>query len=562
VDPVHRHDATDRAIAVLERRIAELETDPEQSVEILNRARFDLLAAYRERTRMSDAVALYERLRREGVTVPDYARLSAASAYLYLEHPETARDIYQSVLDENPRNAEVRFEARLGLFYVWVDLERFDKAYETIDALDREQPRFRRFIDTGANVENDAKVVTVVAAALARSWAGQLADAWDRLSRLAAGAPGSSGIQTERAGVARARGWPRRSIDIVEPWRQERPTDLDVRLGYAASLLALRRYPEAGAEIKSLYGVYPENKGVQDLKREWDIHAMWEWVTEVKPTYGSEPTAQNPGFDVASRLWSPPLGDYWRVTVGYRLVTENLEEGRETFHRTAAGLEYRGPDLRAFGEVTYNVSTEDRVGGRAEIEWAPTDQLTLSAMGEIFSQDTPLKALKNGVTANAVEAGIGYRFHESSELAFTWRRMDFSDDNVRNEFIPHFAQRVLDKPRLTVTAIVEPYYSTNSRTDVPYFSPEWVFSPTVALAVEHTAWRRYRWSLVQALTATAGGTWQSGFDPEPNGSLAYEHRWQFGPRCELSYGVSIGSAVYDGDRQLQFAGFTRLSVRF
>src|SRR5262245_50229071 len=260
-DPVHRYDETDRAILILERRVAELEArgDP-ASATVLQRARFDLLVAYRDRSRMRDAVAVYERLRQDGVTVPAYSRLSAASAYLYLENPETARDLYRSVLDENPRDEEILFEARLGLFYSWVELGRSDRAHEVIEALDRDEPTFRGYLGGGATSENDSKAQTAVAAALARYYGGQLAEAWDRLSPLAAKAPASSSIQVDLAAVARARGWPRRSLALIEPWVRARPDDVAIQLGRATTLFALRRYAEARPEIDRLYAAYPENK--------------------------------------------------------------------------------------------------------------------------------------------------------------------------------------------------------------------------------------------------------------------------------------------------------------
>ena len=63
-----------------------------------------------------------------------------------------------------------------------------------------------------------------------------------------------------------------------------------------------------------------------------------------------------------------------------------------------------------FAELTYNESTEDGFGGRVEIEWTPTDHLRLSAAGEIFSKETPMRALKNGVTADEVELGPATSF--------------------------------------------------------------------------------------------------------------------------------------------------------
>jgi biofilm PGA synthesis protein PgaA len=419
-----------------------------------------------------------------------------------------------------------------------------------------------RFLDTGATVENELRGSATVAAALARYYGGQLAEAWDRLSPLAAAAPAASWLQADLASVARARGWPRRSLALIAPWLRSAPNDAGLQLGHAAILLDLRRYPEAGAAIDRLSAAFPENKSVQDLKKDWDVHRMWEWITRVEPSYGAEPTAPGVGIAVTTRLWSPPVWDYWRTTGAYRYVTEDLPEGRETWHRAAAGLEYRGPSLRAFAELTYNESTEDGLGGRAEVEWTPTDHVSLSAAGEIFSRETPIRALKNGTTADAVELGAGYRFHESRGLALTWRLMDFSDGNVRNELFPRFSQRVFDRPLFTLTGIVDLYYSTNSRTDVAYFSPEWGFTPTVALVAEHVAWRRYRQSFVHALTGTAGGAFQAGFDGEPIGSIAYEHRWQFGRQVALSYGILFASRVFDGDREDEVSGFLQFNVRF
>jgi biofilm PGA synthesis protein PgaA len=561
-DPRRRFDETDRAIAVLEGQIARITAETPLDVGALQRARLDLLVAYRDRSRMTDAVSVYEALQKEGITVPAYSRLSAAAAYLYLEQPQIARDLYQSVVDEQPRYTELRLEAHLGLFYSLIEMERYRDAFTVIDALDKEQALYVGYLDSRETVPNESKLTTSVTAALARFYGGQLAEAWDRLSPMASRAPAASWLQSDTATVARARGWPRRSLEMVTPWLSVSPEDPELRLNYASSLFALRRYPEAGKEIASLYDLYPESKAVQNLQQEWDVHRMWEWITRVEPSYGAEPNAENLGLVAWSRIWTPPLADYWRLTAQYRYASQDFEEGRETYHRTSAGIEYRGPSLRAFGEVTYNESTEDRAGGRLEIGWTPTDELSLSATGEIFSQETPLRALVNGVTANAVELGARYAFHESTSLGLTWRLMDFDDGNTRNEFFPRVSQRVIDWPLFTVTAIAELYASTNSKTDVAYFSPERIFTPTISLLAEHVTWRRYRRSFVQALTLTVGGTWQTGFDGAPIGAVAYEHRWVFGPQWELTYGVLFASRVFDGDREQEIDGFVQLNMRF
>ena len=396
VDPARRFDATDRGIAAMERRVAELEARPDWGE---RRPPAGPVRSPRRLSRPVPDAGRGGRVRAPasgGRHVPAYARLSAASAYLYLEDPASARDLYQSVVDEDPKERETRLEAHLGLFYAWVELERYDRAYAVIDTLEREQPPFRAVTSTRrrpSRTSQGRRRRGGRARPLLRRPAGRgLGPAVAAGGGGAGGelAPGGPRQRGPSAGLAAP------VADLIEPWLQSAPNDVDLQLGQAGTLLALRRYPEAGAAIDRLYAAFPESKSVQDLKKDWDVHRMWEWVTRVEPSYGAEPTAPGVGIAVTTRLWSPPLWDYWHATGAYRYVTEDLPEGRETWHRAAAGLEYRGPSLRAFAELTYNESTEDGLGGRAEIEWTPTDQVSLSATGEIFSRDTPIRALKNG----------------------------------------------------------------------------------------------------------------------------------------------------------------------
>ena len=73
----------------------------------------------RERYRMRDAVALYEAMAARPEPAPDYVKLAAASAYLYLEQPETARDLYRAARAADPAN----LESHIGLYYALADSE-------------------------------------------------------------------------------------------------------------------------------------------------------------------------------------------------------------------------------------------------------------------------------------------------------------------------------------------------------------------------------------------------------------------------------------------------------
>src|SRR3546814_16863762 len=81
----------------------------------MRRARLDRILAYHARFRMRDAVAEYESLRAQGVTVPPYVLAGVASAYLYLRQPAIARDLSREVIAAGDTDLTQR--AEIGLFY-------------------------------------------------------------------------------------------------------------------------------------------------------------------------------------------------------------------------------------------------------------------------------------------------------------------------------------------------------------------------------------------------------------------------------------------------------------
>ena len=267
-------------------------------------------------------------------------------------------------------------------------------------------------------------------------------------------------------------------------------------------------------------------------------------------------------MQATTRLTSRLLGGHWRLTVGQQYTWAEVPEGTVSLNRASFGVTYEGPDFRGLAEVVDLAGTQNRVGGRVTGDWTPDDQWGVHLSGQLAAAETPLRAIKTGVIGNSGEGGVRYRFHESREIGLDWRVTSFSDDNLRQEGFFHLSQRLVDVPRFALTAILELYGSTNSRTDVAYFSPGWIVTPDVAVEAEHLAWRRYRTSLTQALVLTVGATFQQGFDGAPIVVGRYEHRWHWNPRFELTYGVEAGSRVFDGGRQQDYSTYVQFRGKF
>ena len=67
-----------------------------------------------------------------------------------------------------------------------------------------------------------------------------------------------------------------------------------------------------------------------------------------------------------------------------------------------------------------------RPGGVATVDWLVTDQMRLAFAGELYSWDTPLRALLFGITADEYSAKATYRWHESRSLAASFAYLPFT----------------------------------------------------------------------------------------------------------------------------------------
>jgi biofilm PGA synthesis protein PgaA len=198
----------------------------------------------------------------------------------------------------------------------------------------------------------------------------------------------------------------------------------------------------------------------------------------------------------------------------------------------------------------------NKAGGGATLDWWVTDQIQLSASGELFTIDTPLRALLFGITANEYAAKATYRWHESRSVAATFAYLPFTDGNQRVTGGLTYKERLINIPGFDLTGRAEAYGSSNTLGGLtPYYNPSQDLSLTGGLLAEHVLWRRYDNSLVQALAVDAGLYAEQGFTSNWIGTLNYEHRWRFDPLTEFRYGVMIMRRVYDGSVE-NTLGFT------
>ena len=541
-DPAHRFDGTDAALGRLDQLLAGLLPPPTEAA-LRRQLRLDRMVALRDRVRMQEVVAEGEALIADG-PLPQYAEEAYADALLYLQRPEDARAAYERVLAQSPKD----ILARYGKFYASVEMEDFTTAYATIDDLVGDEPTWRGYKDDPTRYDNPDRAYAEVTAAQARYYGNQLAEAWERITKFSDAAPANANGRYAVYQIANARGWPRRAEEEAQIAASLAPDNVGTRMALIEVAMANYRFAEAKRMMGELLALYPEDQAVRRLARELDARQRWLLELEARPSNsdGGGANASGQALILQGRLTTPPIADNWRLFATADYANAHPPEGFAERTRVGAGVEWRIPYLTATVFPTQSWGTLPRPGGVATVDWMVTDQVRLAFSGELYSWDTPLRALLFGITADEYAAKATYRWHESRSLSGSFAYLPFTDGNQRFTGEVTFKERLINLPGFDLTGLAEAYASSNNQPNAPYYNPTRDLALTGGLLAEHLLWRRYDNSLVQALTVDAGLYSEYGFSDNWIGTVNYEHRWRFDPLTEFHYGVMLTRRVYDG----------------
>ncbi len=556
--PAERFVDTDMALAGLDETLAGLRSNVPPESEFLLRSRFDRMVALRDRVQMEEVLAEYRDLQSAGIAVPDYVLHAVADAALYERLPAQARRFYEEILERDAEN----HEARLGLFFALVETERHRAALALVEEMVAAEPVW---LHPGGAVQRSPNwrlLETETFAALGHFYADDLAEAERRFTALASAAPDNANLLREQATVYLARGWPRRALEVLERGLARHPEHRGLRMGLAETCLTLRYFDRAGETITALVAEFPEDRQVQRLDTLWRVHQMRELRVDTGLANSSGPTEGDRKWDLAARIYSAPFAENYRLFTGFSHDWGKFPEGSGTWQRYSAGVEYAGPALFANLEATLNDGRSRQPGLSLSGIWQLDDHWSVPFSGELYSGDTPQRAVRNGIRANAVSLGIGYRFHEGRSLQLSGQVMDFSDGNFRTRLSFSGEQRLLTLPRHKLTGFGDLGTSHNNRRSAPYFNPD--ADLTLLGGVEHLwrLYRRYDRSFHQRLRLSGGRYLQKGYAGGTLLSLEYAHLWEAAYRFNLSYGVGRYRRVYDGDPEWTNALFLSLNWRF
>ncbi len=525
---------------------------------LINHLRFDRISALRNRSKMRQILVEYQQLLKDKVDIPCYVLIPIGDAYLYLEQPEKSRDIYLETLKKCPNN----FNARMSLFYAYIETEEWGKAFKTIDGLNAEQVEWRHSKSRKKVGENPRKLQTEMTATMARAYADRPDLAQERLEEMLNIAPANTNIRQALGTIYLWRGWPRKALEEYDITLAHEPEFIDAWISRTNALFDLARYPEVDKQIQSLAKRYPENKGVQKLQRDWDLYNRHALKIETSFTPGGTTQFGEDEWTVNTWLYSAPLKYRYKPFIHTFYNSSSFPEGSDTFKRIGTGIEYTGTEFRLGGELSQSLIGKSDKGINLWGTWLLNDYWQLGSRFESFSTNVGLRAYFQGVTAKLYQLSAQYKAHESRNVSLSLEGMNFTDGNRRISVSGSLFQRLISQPLYKLDSSLSLSTSRNTSNDVFYFSPLKDFRLSLSLNNDWIVYRRYEREFSHNLGLSISDYWQQDFGSGYTGSINYQHNWKYSNAFEISYGVSYTRAIYDGVPENAFGFSASLNWRF
>ncbi len=556
-----------------------------------NRAYFDLLVAYRDCKKMSDAIHLYKKLQQHHIKLPAYAKIAVADAFLYEEQPDQARDLYLEVLKDIPKS----YNAQQSLVYAYLENEQLELANELAKQMAQKQPAKLWFKKPGhKNIlysrGNPKKTETELAAAVMEAFSDRLDIALKKINFLYKNASFNIDIRNARANIYYYRGWPRQAYQQLIAALNLDPEHIGLRSSLSQVLHELREYQKEEQNTQALYQKYYKNKGVQRQKRLWTIHNQRELKiftqAELSNTDSNIASPVNGSEQVSldSYLYSQPLHYNFRLFSHFNWQTGIFNAGnsrdltRGYFRRYGLGLEYAVPNSILTGEIHYDNSTLETVGFKGTLDYQFNDYWSSGFTFDSRSNAIGLRALSTGasngqiiqgVTAAAYTAYVTYRMHESRQFTLSQQFYDYSDNNKNYAINFNYFERWISGPLYKFSTYLNIGTSLNTEQSGNYYHPENDFTNTITFHNNILTYRNYDTTFHQNIVLNVGYYWQKEhtnnihkYHLDPTGSIQYEHIWKTSNRYNLTYGAIRSYAVYDGDPTASWHFYLNLNVRF
>lgn len=547
--------ALDRYHALLSR----WQNDPQAAEDVIL-ARIDRLGALYAQGNYRQVISEYESLTAAQHPVPDWAIGWVISAYLQEKNTVAAFSLVQRY----PHYASDPQDEEHALFYAWLDTGQYQAARRYVERETRSVPWTRYDFGSPAAQPND-RWLTGQSLKFNYLLATNALPEAEKLSyRLASTAPGNQGLQIDYAALLQARGLPRAAEQKLKRAEALEPTNLELEKQQAYVAMDLQEWRQMDLLANNVIARAPADRSARRLDRLRMVHHMSELrLNAAKGLHSDNPVSGSHDMNWDATLYSPPVADNWRLFAGTRYAQGNFDEGKGISRHLLGGVEWRPRDLTLEAELSGNhYHGKNRPGARLSTTYSLSDNWQVSGNLERLSRATPLRALRNGISANRGEGGVRWYQNERREYQFNAAISRFSDHNRRQEYTLSGKERLWQTPTLTLELEPGIAASKNSLRNTLYYNPARDLSVTAALSVDHEMYRHYDTLWSQQFVAGGGSYWQKNQSPGAVTLLGYGQRIQWNNVVDTGVMLNWDKRPYDGKRESNLSVTLDATLRF
>lgn len=531
-----------------------------QAAEDVILARIDRLGALYAHGDYPQVICEYQALTAAQHPVPDWAIGWAISAYLQEQNASAAF----SLLQRYPQYAADPQDDEHALFYAWLDTGQYQAARQYVERQTRSVPWTRYDFGSPTPQPNDRWLTGQSLKLNYLLATNALPEAEKLAHRLASTAPGNQGLQIDYATLLQARGLPRAAEQTLKRAEALEPSNLELEQQQAYVAMDLQEWRQMDLLADDVLARAPVDRSARRLERLRAVHHMSELrLNAGKGLHSDNPVSGTHDLTWDATLYGPPIADSWRLFAGARYAQGNFDEGKGTSRHLLGGVEWRPRDLQLEAELSSNrYHGENKPGARLSSTYFLNDNWQVSGSLERLSRTTPLRALRNGISANRGEAGVRWYQNERREYQFSAAVSRFSDHNRRQEYTLTGKERLWQTPTLTLDLEPGLAASKNSLRNTLYYNPARDLSVTGALAVDHEMVRHYDTLWSQQFVAGGGSYWQKNQSAGAIALLGYGQRVQWNNVIDTGVMLNWDKRPYDGKRESNLSVTLDATLRF
>lgn len=527
--------------------------------------KFDRVIALKDRGDMLEAVQLYRTLVDDNISTPPYVKFAAADAYLFLEQPNTARDLYlEGLKDYGDSDPDTLQDIKISLMYAYSEAGQYQEAETLADQILASQPPVVYKGMAGLEQANPNYLLAYLNKARLETSHDRLDRAEEHLKTVRVQAPFNNDIRSAWGSLQAARDHPRAALNELTMLSVDHPTSVDATVGRGEALLALNEFAQAKPLLPPLMEANPDNKAVLNYAEKLENYGRPFY--KIESMFGRGQVANGADSLVDAVIYSAPLtnvlSDHFRL-LSHLVYARGETRDNVTASRTrlGVGLDYRARDFSAEAEINHTLNNPNSNGIALQLGWNISDAWLMQAAADTNTINLPAAALAEDITAKEVKLDVTWTKNESRKAGGEISSMRFSDSNVRNMAAIWWMERWLSTPVFKLDTRLFLSTSTNSERNRDYFNPERDEDVDLELKAEWLTWRHYRRSFTQRAVMDVGHYWQKNFGSGATAGLRYEHQWTLENEMEITYGVGRNFQPYDGVREYRKYIYLNLSGR-